>query len=191
MSIGEEPRPWSCWRGDSALTQEWFRLTLDPNTETTIVVPATLAGARLNAPLPRTVFTIENGDDPRKLRTPVEVGGKPGLLITSAIPGNQPHAMVERRPGHTFVLAGTTNPPLPDRKLTFTATPTAFRGSSTKLDPFPLVTLRTRADGTYRSKRLRLERPAMWRITSKPASAGRFSRDRSCGPLLRVSRTPG
>ena len=191
LSVSEDPAPWSCWRGDSALSQDWFRLTLGPNAATTIVVPATLAGARLNAPLPQTVFTIENGDDPRKLRTPVAVGGKPGMLITSKIPGNPPHAMVDRRPGQRFVLSGTTDPPAPNRRITFIATPTAFASSGFSLVPFRLASLKTRSDGTYRSGPLSLRQPGMWRITSKLGSAGRFSQDSSCGPLLRVGRNLG
>lgn len=185
FAVVADPVPWGCWRGGFRGTQSWYRVTLDPGQETTIIVPGRLAAAPLAGMNTATDFRIENVDDPVLIPASLEVGGQTGLRIRTVVSGADPKLVAHRRPGQRFRLWGFTRPALAKRKITFRADPVLFDYRK-PLDRVRLAMVRTDRKGNFRTRPLKLNGKATWKITSKLTNPGRYAPERVCGPAISV-----
>lgn len=192
MQLVSDPVPWACWRGAYAGNQSWYELTLDRGLSTTIVFDAKAEAASLAGMNTDIGIRLENQDYPIVLHAQTPVGGKPGVRIISQIAGTEPNLLARRGPYGRFRIKGSTEPPLPNRKIQFKASPVIARSKlAKKLTPFRFLTVRTDSMGEFRSDPIELKGgiPATWAITSRLASPGRFARESSCGPALQVGKS--
>ena len=187
LSIVADPVPWACWRGAFAGGQNWYEVTLDPGTSTTVVVPSRLEGAPLEGMKTITDFRMENGDDPVLVDADVEVGGTPGILIKTRIAGHDTKLPASIAAGRPFVLRGLTRPALANRRINLRAMPhSAAAGGK----PYRIATVKTDAKGHFKTKRLKIRfapepgGQAIWSFSSRLASPGRFANQSSCGPAM-------
>jgi hypothetical protein len=163
-----------------------------PNSEATLVIPATLAAS----PLQGTDYTVrfstfatdlaEAPRDPLGTATPA-VGGRSGVQIAMRFVGNGKKLGLYRRQGKVPPLRGTTTPPLPRRFVWLRG----IRGFGPFSDgdwngqgSFKLGKVRTDARGRFRLPALGTTKVGLFSVLARSQAGAGLPGDAGCGPFF-------
>ena len=183
-----DPGPLSCFRGAWGNHENSYSLDMDPDSTTTVVVPASLGSAPLPGMDAATTLTVTlplgKGEIETQAAAP-NITGKSGVRIISHVVGTEEN-VVRRKVGKRFRLAGYTRPVLANRKLVLSA---QSRLGGFGRPPLPLTrlgTVKTDGKGRFRSAPFRMEESGPWLTYARPAAPSRFAIEQSCGPALDI-----
>ncbi|MDQ2622516.1 MAG: META domain-containing protein [Actinomycetota bacterium] len=173
----------ACHRGSLGLPT-LFRLTLGPGEETTVIADARLRAAPLPGLEGQILAGFQAGHGaPVQLAAPLGIGGKQGVLIKTRFAGAGKNRVITRTRGNSFRLIGSTDPAVPHRKIKIRATAISGEMNSEELS---LTTVRTDAEGRFRTGKLKVNRTGTWRLSTALSDAGKFDNEPHCAGVVRL-----
>ncbi|HTU16256.1 MAG TPA: META domain-containing protein [Solirubrobacterales bacterium] len=185
-----DPSPTSCFRGGFGSTLNFYRLTMEPNSQTTVTMPSRLLAAPV-AGMDKSIEAVIGGMGSAPsavLKAPIAIGGTQGVRIVSRFVGANRHSQITRRPGEAFRITGRTVPALKNRMLSFRAEPRFWSATGGPPRNRVLTTVKTDAEGRFRTVALRLSKTASWVLTSRLVKPGSFDPSASCNGTVEIGR---
>jgi len=181
-----DPSPISCYRGAFGSSLNFYRLSLEPNSQTVVTMPSRLIAAPVSEMDSKVEAVISGNGSATTLEAPLEINGKIGVRIIGGAVGGNRFSQLNRRAGRPFRIAGRTVPVLKNRAISFRAEPRLWSGNGTPPESRALTTVRTDSDGRFRTDPLRLGKEASWVLTSRLSEPGSFDDSASCNGTVHI-----
>lgn len=175
-----DPSPISCYRGGFGSSLNFYRLSLEPNSQTVVTMPSRLTAAPVSGMDQRVEAALSGTGSAITLDAPLAINGPIGVRIIGKAAGSNEHSILTRRAGRTFRVVGQTVPAMKNRAISLRAEPRFWNGSGTPPESRVLTTVRTDAEGRFRTASLRLDKQASWVLTSRLVKPGSFDDSSSC-----------
>lgn len=179
--------PTACYRGEFQGVWETFRLTLPPNTATTVEIPVRATGAPLAGMTSAVDVDVLVGDARQTYRTEIPVTGREGVRIVGTVEGTEGQ-QVSRRPWQPMRVVGQTYPAVKHAWITVRAEPRMWHGKPGKTGTHKIFEAYTRKDGSFRTNVGYLAARADWRLIATPSffRGDNFDAAPSCLPVVSI-----
>ncbi len=178
-----DPSPTACFRGGFQSNRTTWQLTVPATESTTVNLPASLLGARLEGMDASLKITLDQGGAPgsRTLTAPVRIEGPEGVRIVTD-PG-----LRRAKIGQRFILSGHTVPVVAGRRIAITAEPRRWRGRSGQPQARVIATMTTDKHGHFRSGPTHLQAAASWVLTSRLTAPAPYDGEATCNGAVEVT----